>query len=129
MTESSNAGRMATSRISESNSRGSAALRPRDVIFINQYSTDRVQKKHGPGRRVIGAYVQRAIHSRKRLESIVRLKSSTKNSTRHGSCSAPQQQRPLAPAVLVGAYHGLLTERTSPEDHAESKEFVATVLP
>jgi hypothetical protein len=131
MTESSNAFRLPVTRISESNDRSSAVERPREVIFINQYSTDPTQKKNGPGRRAIGSYVQRGIHSRKRLEANERLKSSIKNSAKHGSCSTGQQQKPSTLPdmdMMVGAHHGTLTRTTIPEDRERPKSSLQLIL-
>lgn len=46
------------------------------VLFINRYSVDPTCKPHGPDRKTVGAHVQRAIRTKKRIDSSLKLRTS-----------------------------------------------------
>lgn len=116
MTEGSDMTQLPTNDISDHPDQDSTGQGSHHMIFINQYSTDQTQKKHGPGRRAIGSYVQITIHRRKRLETDEKLKTSLRNSMGPAAWKYIQPHQPLTLSendVAFGADQGDPTAGTT----------------
>ena len=92
---------------------GKAKEKPFELLFINQYGNGKYRIKEGPDRRVLGSYVQRHIHRKKRLNAGIRLNpkrwvavSSTDDRDCQTSTDIPEQDSQLPFSTISVARGG-----------------------